>query len=459
MVPTLAVRRGSARWSSASCASVPELARLRLSSIDSVEADADLFDALANEPRLMPHLHLSLQAGDDLILKRMKRRHARADAIAFCDQVRRLRPDVAFGADIIAGFPTETEDMFSRSLDLVDECGLTTLHVFPFSARPGTPAARMPQVDRAVAKERARRLREKGEAALRNHLTNEIGATRRVLAESPALARTEQFTPVRLAAPAVPGEILDLTIADHDGRQSAGCIIKLEEETMSAGNHQVTTLEQLEALYGERKPTTIRKEVNRLSAGYRKLIEAAPFVVVATAGPEGLDCSPKGDPAGFVHILDDRTLAIPDRPGNNRLDGYRNIVRDPRVSLLFLIPGVGESLRVNGRGSISVDPDLMQGFAINGKLPRSVLIVHIDSVFFHCAKAAVRAKLWDEASRVDRKSLPSTGRCSPNSPPASSAASLTTVRCPSASRRSSTSRPPVVAAQAGIQPTDVVSMP
>jgi uncharacterized protein len=178
---------------------------------------------------------------------------------------------------------------------------------------------------------------------------------------------------------------------------------------MSASDHLVTTLEQLEALYGERKQTTIRKEVARLSTGYRKLIEAAPFVVVATAGPEGLDCSPKGDPAGFVRILDDQTLAIPDRPGNNRLDGYRNIVRDARVSLLFLIPGVGESLRVNGRGSISVDPDLMASFAINGKLPRSVLIVHIDSVFFHCSKAAVRAKLWDEASRVDRKSLPSTG--------------------------------------------------
>ncbi len=198
---------------------VPELARLRLSSIDSVEADADLFDALAHEPRLMPHLHLSLQAGDDLILKRMKRRHTRADAIAFCDQVRRLRPDVAFGADIIAGFPTETGDMFARSLDLVDACGLTTLHVFPFSPRPGTPAARMPQVDRAVARERARRLREKGEAALRAHLMNEVGATRRVLAESPALGRTEQFTPVRLAAPVTPGEILDLTIMDHDGRQ------------------------------------------------------------------------------------------------------------------------------------------------------------------------------------------------------------------------------------------------
>ena len=178
---------------------------------------------------------------------------------------------------------------------------------------------------------------------------------------------------------------------------------------MSAGDHLVTTLEQLEALYGERKQTTIRKEVASLSAGYRKLIEAAPFVAVATAGPEGLDCSPKGDPAGFVRILDDRTLAIPDRPGNNRLDGYRNILRDSRVALLFLIPGIGETLRVNGRGAISVDPELMQGFAINGKLPRSVLIVHIERVFFHCAKAVVRAKLWNDASRIDRKSLPSTG--------------------------------------------------
>ena len=198
---------------------VPELARLRLSSIDSVEADADLFDALANEPRLMPHLHLSLQAGDDLILKRMKRRHSRAQSVAFCEQVRRLRPDVAFGADIIAGFPTETEGMFVRSLDLVDACGLTTLHVFPFSPRPGTPAARMPQLDRAVAKERARRLREKGEAALRQHLASQVGVTRRVLTESRGLGRTEQFLAVRLAAPTAPGEILDLTIVDHDGRQ------------------------------------------------------------------------------------------------------------------------------------------------------------------------------------------------------------------------------------------------
>jgi threonylcarbamoyladenosine tRNA methylthiotransferase MtaB len=198
---------------------VPELVRLRLSSIDSVEADVDLFDALAGEPRLMPHLHLSLQAGDDLVLKRMKRRHSRADAISFSDQMRRLRPDVVFSADIIAGFPTETEAMFARSLDLVDDCGLTQLHVFPFSARPGTAAARMPQVAADVVKQRARRLREAGEAALRRHLDREIGASRRVLAESATLARTEQFTAVRLAVPCVPGAMLDATIVGHNGRE------------------------------------------------------------------------------------------------------------------------------------------------------------------------------------------------------------------------------------------------
>jgi threonylcarbamoyladenosine tRNA methylthiotransferase MtaB len=198
---------------------VPDLARLRLSSIDSVEADSDLLDALANEPRLMPHLHLSLQSGDDLILKRMKRRHARGDTISFCAQARRLRPDVVFGADIIAGFPTETDDMFARSLDLIDECGLTQLHVFPFSPRPGTPAARMPQVDRADVKERARRLREKGDMALHGHLDREIGRRRRVLTESKSLGRTEQFMPVRLAAPVEPGVIVDLEMTAHDGRQ------------------------------------------------------------------------------------------------------------------------------------------------------------------------------------------------------------------------------------------------
>jgi len=198
---------------------VPSLERLRLSSIDSVEADADLLDAFASDARLMPHLHLSLQHGDDLILKRMKRRHSRADAISFCDQVRRLRPDVVFGGDIIAGFPTETEDMFARSLDLVGECGLTHLHVFPFSPRPGTPAARMPQVQGDVVKDRAARLRAKGAEALARHLQNEIGATRRVLTERGGIGRTEQFTAVRLNAPVEPGVMLDVGIAAHDGRQ------------------------------------------------------------------------------------------------------------------------------------------------------------------------------------------------------------------------------------------------
>jgi len=198
---------------------VPGLTRLRLSSIDSVEADRDLLDAIADDGRLMPHLHLSLQAGDDLILKRMKRRHSRADAIAFCRDVRRLRPDVVFGADLIAGFPTESENAFAHSLDLVEECGLTHLHVFPFSPRPGTPAARMPQVDRNVIKERARRLRERGALALAYHLDAEIGSTRRVLIESRESGRTEQFTRVKLTRPAEPGQILDLKMAAHDGRQ------------------------------------------------------------------------------------------------------------------------------------------------------------------------------------------------------------------------------------------------
>jgi threonylcarbamoyladenosine tRNA methylthiotransferase MtaB len=198
---------------------LPGVARLRLSSIDSVEADTDLLDALGNESRLMPHLHLSLQAGDDLILKRMKRRHSRADAIAFCDTVRRLRPEIAFGADIIAGFPTETEEMFSRSLDLVDECGLTQLHVFPFSARPGTPAARTPQLDRALVKERARRLRKKGEAALAAHLQEQVGTRQRVLIESRDMGRTEQFLPVRVNSPGVAGAITEVSISGHNGRQ------------------------------------------------------------------------------------------------------------------------------------------------------------------------------------------------------------------------------------------------
>jgi threonylcarbamoyladenosine tRNA methylthiotransferase MtaB len=198
---------------------VPELKRLRLSSIDSVEADSELLNVIAGEARLMPHLHLSLQSGDDLILKRMKRRHNRAQAIAFCRTLRQLRPDIVFGADLIVGFPTESTDMFRRSLDLVEECDLTSLHVFPFSARPGTPAALMPQLDRATIKERARLLRERGALALRRHLEREVGTMRRILAESASAGRTEQFTAVKLAAAVEPGSIVERAIAGHDGRQ------------------------------------------------------------------------------------------------------------------------------------------------------------------------------------------------------------------------------------------------
>ncbi|MCK1716062.1 MULTISPECIES: tRNA (N(6)-L-threonylcarbamoyladenosine(37)-C(2))-methylthiotransferase MtaB [unclassified Bradyrhizobium] len=195
---------------------VPELKRLRISSIDSIEADSHLLDAIADDPRLMPHLHLSLQSGDDLILKRMKRRHSRGDAIAFCDEVRRLRPDIALGADIIAGFPTETEEMFSRSLDLVEECGLTFLHVFPYSPRPGTPAARMPQVAGPEIKQRARRLRAVGDEALRQRLQAEIGARRDVLIESESQGRTEHYLPVAIAGERV-GSVVPLRISGSDG--------------------------------------------------------------------------------------------------------------------------------------------------------------------------------------------------------------------------------------------------
>jgi threonylcarbamoyladenosine tRNA methylthiotransferase MtaB len=198
---------------------VPELQRLRLSSIDSMEVDRTLLDAIADEPRLMPHLHLSLQSGDDLILKRMKRRHDRALAIAFCRTLRQLRPDIVFGADLIAGFPTESEDMFRHSLDLVEECGLTYLHVFPFSPRPGTPAARMPQVAGAIVRERAGRLRQAGALALRRHLDGEIGARRRVLVESDCAGRTEQFTAMKLRTASPPGAIVECTVGGHDGRQ------------------------------------------------------------------------------------------------------------------------------------------------------------------------------------------------------------------------------------------------
>ncbi|NBX43326.1 MAG: radical SAM protein, partial [Rhodobacteraceae bacterium] len=198
---------------------VPDLARLRISSIDSIEADPMLMEAIANEPRLMPHLHLSLQHGDNLILKRMKRRHERADAIAFCEEARRLRPEIKFGADIIAGFPTETEAHFENSLKLVEECGLTWLHVFPFSPRQGTPAARMPQLQSATIKDRAARLRAAGDRALAQHLSGEIGKTHQILMENPHLGRTEDFTEVSLNVAQETGQIITATISDHkDGR-------------------------------------------------------------------------------------------------------------------------------------------------------------------------------------------------------------------------------------------------
>jgi len=200
---------------------VPQLERLRLSSIDCIEADADLFDAIASEPRLMPHLHLSLQAGDDMILKRMKRRHSRDEAIAFCQEVRRLSPDMVFGADIIAGFPTETDEMFAMSLDLVEACGLTHLHVFPFSPRPGTPAARMPMVAREIIKERAARLREAGAARLAGHLRAQAGKTLRVLTERGGMGRAEDFTAVRTGGMG-PGEIIEVKISGDDGTALLG---------------------------------------------------------------------------------------------------------------------------------------------------------------------------------------------------------------------------------------------
>ena len=191
---------------------VPDLPRLRISSIDSIEADEALMQAIATEPRLMPHLHLSLQAGDDMILKRMKRRHLRDDAIRFCEDARQLRPDMVFGADIIAGFPTETEQMFENSLKLVDDCGLTFLHVFPFSARKGTPAARMPRVDGAQIKDRAARLRAKGAAALSAHLAAQVGKTHTVLMEGPRMGRTEGFAEVNFATDQPEGQIVQAQI-------------------------------------------------------------------------------------------------------------------------------------------------------------------------------------------------------------------------------------------------------
>lgn len=201
---------------------VPDLKRLRLSSIDQVEADSHLYDVIANEERLMPHLHLSMQAGDDMILKRMKRRHLRNDAIEFCDKARQLRPDIVFGADLIAGFPTETDEMFANTERLVEECGLTYLHVFPFSPRQGTPAARMPQLDRKTVKRRAERLREKGRTLIESFLDRQTAAVHEVLMERQGLGRTPHFAEVRVSGPAAAGCIEKVRIKEHDGKRLIG---------------------------------------------------------------------------------------------------------------------------------------------------------------------------------------------------------------------------------------------
>ncbi|MBX9925876.1 MAG: tRNA (N(6)-L-threonylcarbamoyladenosine(37)-C(2))-methylthiotransferase MtaB [Hyphomicrobiaceae bacterium] len=207
---------------------VPQLSRLRLSSIDQIEADEALVSAITDHSRLMPHLHLSLQSGDDLILKRMKRRHLRDDAVRFCERIRRLRPDVVFGADLIAGFPTETEAQFQNSLDLIDACGITYVHAFPFSPRAGTPASRMPQTGRAVAKERAARLRAAGDRRLAGHLASLIGSRQSIVVEAGSMGRTPQYTEVRFDPGAFPsgppahGSVVELFITGVVGRALSG---------------------------------------------------------------------------------------------------------------------------------------------------------------------------------------------------------------------------------------------
>ena len=191
---------------------VPHLKRLRLSSIDSIEADAELIEVITGEPRLMPHLHLSLQSGDNMILKRMKRRHSREHTIEFCERLRAKRPDIVFGADIIAGFPTETDAMFENSLGIIDECGLTYLHVFPYSPRPGTPAARMPEVSRDVVKRRAALLRGKGEMRLQKFLSAEVGKRHDVLVETPSTGRTPQFALTKFETVMVPGAVISAKV-------------------------------------------------------------------------------------------------------------------------------------------------------------------------------------------------------------------------------------------------------
>ncbi|HEX6005521.1 MAG TPA: pyridoxamine 5'-phosphate oxidase family protein [Burkholderiales bacterium] len=174
--------------------------------------------------------------------------------------------------------------------------------------------------------------------------------------------------------------------------------------------HRITDAATLEKLYGKPAGAAVAKEVDYLHPHYQRMIAASPFVVLATNGPGGVDTSPRGDAPGFVAVEDEKTLLLPDRPGNNRIDSLRNILADPHVALLFLIPGIGETLRVNGRAAISVDPELLARFEVNGKLPRSVLVISVDTVFFQCSRAIFRSKLWDPAQHIERSSLPSLGR-------------------------------------------------
>jgi len=204
-------------------------------------------------------------------------------------------------------------------------------------------------------------------------------------------------------------------------------------------DHRVTTVEALAALYGEPYGPAIVKEIDRVNPHYRKFIEAAPFFALATCGPEGLDCSPRGDAPGFVRVADEKTLLIPDRRGNNRIDSLRNIVSDPRVALLFLIPGIGETIRVIGRATISTDPALAESFIVDGKTPRTVIVVAVERVFYQCTKAIVRSKLWDPAGRWIATACPAPAPFSPRSQAARSVAPNTTAASRSGSRRRCTS--------------------
>lgn len=224
------------------------------------------------------------------------------------------------------------------------------------------------------------------------------GASANLLVEDLLRERARSLPQTACICAIVPRRLL---IAIHEPMKNS--------KTGEPSSHHVTTLDQLESIYGEPNPRSLIKEIDCISDHYRAFIEKAPFVTVATCGPEGLDCSPRGDPPGFVRVVDASTLMIPDRRGNNRIDSMRNLVRDPRISLLFLIPGVNETLRINGRATINIDPDLCASFEMQGKSPRSVLVVTVERIYFQCQKALVRSRLWDVEAQIPRTELPSTG--------------------------------------------------